>query len=102
MTTIPEAPDELEFDQSDLNSDEDAEIPEDRRRVYTEQADPEIDSLYGKWQRGRLDIQPDFQRQFVWDSVKSSRLIESALLDIPIPVIYLSQETANTQAVIDC
>lgn len=101
MTIDPETTDELEFDQSDLNGDEDAEIPADRRRVYTEQADPEIDSLFGRWKRGRLDIQPDFQRQFVWDSVKSSRLIESALLDIPIPIIYLSEESPTSLAVID-
>ena len=46
-------------------------------------------------------MQPDFQRYFVWDTKKSSRLIESALLDIPLPVIYLSEEKDGREYVID-
>lgn len=42
--------------------------------------------------KGKLILKPNFQRGFVWDAVKSSRLIESALLDIPIPMIYLAEE----------
>lgn len=72
-----------------------------KRKVYTDQGDPEIESLYGKNLRGKLVIQPDFQRGFVWDSARCSRLIESALLEIPIPMIYLSEETDGKEYVID-
>jgi len=72
-----------------------------KRNVYTEQGDPEIESLYGKYKKGKLVVQPDFQRQFVWDEKKSSRLIESTLLDIPLPVIYLSEEKNGKEFVID-
>lgn len=93
--------DELIFD-SPLEEDiEDLEIAENKRQIFTDQGDPEIESLYGKYKRGKLVIQPDFQRQFVWDKTKSSRLIESALLDIPLPVIYISQETDGKEYVID-
>ena len=50
------------------------------RTIHTDKSDPEVDSLHGKSKRGKLAIQPDFQRHFVWDKPKSSRLIESALL----------------------
>lgn len=80
---------------------ESLELPEQKRKVFTDQGDPEIDSLYRKWKDGDLDIQPDFQRGFVWDIVKASRLIESILLDIPLPVIYLSQEKDGKEYVID-
>lgn len=97
--------DEIEFDIDAQDSDE-LEIPkEGSRKVFTEQGDPEIDSLHNKFKRGILDIQPDFQRHFVWDSGKSSRLIESVLLDIPLPLIYLSEEVDEnnkiTEHVID-
>ncbi len=46
-------------------------------------------------------MQADFQRRFVWDRVKASRLIESALLEVPLPVIYLSQEIDGKEYVID-
>ncbi|MFA7289219.1 MAG: DUF262 domain-containing protein [Melioribacteraceae bacterium] len=83
------------------NDSESLDIPQQKRRVYTEQGDPEIDSLYRRWKDGDLDIQPDFQRGFVWDILKASKLIESILLDIPLPVIYLSQEKDNREYVID-
>jgi hypothetical protein len=86
--------DTLEFDGLP-DEDEGAIITEEARRVYTDQGDPEIDSLYGKYKRGKLILQPDFQRRFVWDRKKCSRLIESVLLDIPLPVIYLSEEVAQ-------
>lgn len=92
---------EISIDQPKEADSEALEVPELKRKVYTEQGDPEIDSLYRKWKDGDLDIQPDFQRGFVWDITKASRLIESILLDIPLPVIYLSQEKDGREYVID-
>lgn len=92
---------ELEFEQPLEDELESIELPKDKRRVFADQGDPEIESLHGKYKRGKLIIQPDFQRQFVWDTAKSSRLIESALLDIPLPVVYLSEEKDGKEYVID-
>jgi len=89
------------FEEQTKDESESLEVPEQKRKVFTDQGDPEIDSLYRKWKDGDLDIQPDFQRGFVWDIVKASRLIESILLDIPLPVIYLSQEKDGKEYVID-
>lgn len=77
------------------------EYPIVERRIFTEQGDPEIDSLHRKYKRGKLIIQPEFQRHFVWDAKKSSRLIESALLDIPLPAIYLYEESNGKEIIID-
>ncbi len=92
--------DEILFENEEPNEElelEDGQVA----KIYTEQGDPEIFGLYGKYKRGKLDIQPNFQRYFVWDKVKSSRLIESALLGIPLPVIYLSEEQDGKIYVID-
>ncbi|KCZ73689.1 Protein of unknown function DUF262/HNH endonuclease [Candidatus Methanoperedens nitroreducens] len=91
---------EIEIEQTEDES-EPVELPSAKRSVYTEQGDPEIESLYGKRKRGKLVLQADFQRHFVWDQPKPSRLIESALLDIPLPVIYLSEEKDGKEYVID-
>jgi len=94
--------DEIQFDKSDDELDEiEQNIPTEPTKIYTEQGDPEIDGLYQRWKRGKLDIQPNFQRYFVWDISKSSRLIESALLDIPLPVVYLTEEQDGKIYVID-
>jgi hypothetical protein len=92
---------ELEFDDTEGESDTDDGEGISPRRVYADQGDPEVESLYGKYKRGKLVVRPEFQRQFVWDALKSSRLIESALLEIPLPVIYLSEEKDGREFVID-
>lgn len=71
------------------------------RHVLTKSTDPEIDSLYGKCKRGKLILNPNFQRRFVWDRLKASRLIESALLNVPLPIIYLAEEADGRESVID-
>lgn len=92
-------------DDFDLSFDDEAEeeilLPQKDNRIFTMSGDPEIDSLYNKQKRGRLVLQPDFQRQYVWDSTKASKLIESAILLIPLPIIYLSEEKDGKEYVID-
>ncbi|MFZ3064560.1 MAG: DUF262 domain-containing protein [Nitrospirota bacterium] len=93
--------DELEFETPLEEEVDSIDVPSNERKIYTELGDPEIDSLHGKYKRGKLIVQPDFQRQYVWDKTKASRLIESSLLGIPIPMIYISQQQDNKEYVID-
>ena len=62
-----------------------------------------IFEMYRRWDNneGILDLQPDFQRGFVWDAQKQSNLIESVLLRIPLPVVYVSEESEEKTLVID-
>jgi len=76
-------------------------LEEDERRILTKPSDPEIISLYNKWKRGKLILQPEFQRQYVWDNKKASKLIESALMSIPLPTLYFAEESNGQQSVID-
>lgn len=48
-----------------------------------------------------LDLSPDFQRNYVWDRTRKSRLIESILLNIPLPVFYLSRNEEGIYQVVD-
>jgi uncharacterized protein DUF262 len=92
---------ELEFETPLEEDVENLEIPTGKRAIYTDPADAEIESLHSKYKRGKLIVQPDFQREYVWDPKRASRLIESALLSIPIPVVYISEEPDNREYVID-
>ncbi|NLV28480.1 MAG: DUF262 domain-containing protein [Methanomicrobiales archaeon] len=76
-------------------------MPVPKRKIYTKSSDPEINSLYQKWQRGKLILQPEFQRQYVWDKKKASRLVESVLLSVPLPIIYLAEDNDGKEYVID-
>lgn len=91
--------DEIQFQENE--DDEDMPLEMEARSIFTEKKDREVEALHGKFVKGRLILQPDFQRKFVWDKGKASRLIESAILDIPLPVVYLSEETDGKEYVID-
>ena len=44
---------------------------------------------------------PEMQREFVWNSIKSSRLIESIVLGLPIPPLFLLEVNDNEYEIID-
>jgi len=91
----------LVFDTPEEDEREELTLDKTKRRINTKSSDPEIESLYSKWKRGKLILQPDFQRQFVWDEKKASRLIESVIIAVPLPVIYLAEEEDGKESVID-
>jgi uncharacterized protein with ParB-like and HNH nuclease domain len=50
---------------------------------------------------GDLNVQPEYQRNYVMNKAKASKLVESILMDVPLPVIYLAEEQDGTYSVID-
>lgn len=50
---------------------------------------------------GRYQLDPDFQRDFVWPVDKQSRLIESCIMRIPLPVFYVAEALDGRIAVVD-
>ncbi|MBF4493188.1 DUF262 domain-containing protein [Flavobacterium sp. MR2016-29] len=50
---------------------------------------------------GDIDLNPDFQRNLVWDNTRKSALIESILLGIPIPVFYFAETKSGNYNVVD-
>ena len=49
----------------------------------------------------RFVMDPDFQRDFIWDPGQQSRLIESVLMRIPLPVFYLAEDDEGRMIVVD-
>ena len=50
---------------------------------------------------GGLDLAPDFQRLQVWNLVQKVQLIESVLLQIPIPAFYFAEDADGVMHVVD-
>ena len=48
-----------------------------------------------------IDLNPDFQRNLVWNSFQKSRLIESILLRIPLPMFYFAEDEDGNLSVVD-
>jgi Mrr N-terminal domain/Protein of unknown function DUF262 len=51
--------------------------------------------------QGIYVLDPDFQREFLWDPERQSRLIESVLMRIPLPVFYLAEDPDGKLVVVD-
>jgi hypothetical protein len=77
------------------------DIAPEHRRVKTEKLDLPVETLHGWVNRGKLDLQPEFQRNFVRNKAKASQLIESLILEIPIPVIYVAEYQNKMYEVVD-
>jgi hypothetical protein len=61
-----------------------------------------IDLLLTRLQEGELDLSPDFQRRSnLWSEATKSALIESMLLRIPIPSLYVSEDQNGNYTVVD-
>ncbi|MCU1256740.1 MAG: hypothetical protein JWM83_3039 [Candidatus Angelobacter sp.] len=75
----------------------------DDRPVSSQPHDWTLSTLRDKWDRGQLDLQPTYQREYVWRLRPElpSRLIESLLLEIPIPPIYFGKTAGARLEVID-
>ena len=59
--------------------------------------------LISEWnKKGKLVLDPDFQRRYVWDNKKMSLFIESLMLGIPIPsILFAEDKKQNKYIVID-
>ncbi len=59
------------------------------------------DVVIRRIEKGGYIMDPDFQREFVWDEERQSRLIESVLMRIPLPVFYLAETMDGKLVVVD-
>ena len=61
-----------------------------------------VDLLLSRTESEMIDLQPDFQRRWgVWDARRQSRLIESLLLRIPLPVLYAAEDDDERWEIVD-
>ena len=71
--------------------DEDKSSDIAKYKIIIYGADFTLEVLYNKLEQGEIVI-PPFQRRYVWSPTKASRLIESFLLGLPVPQVFLYRE----------
>ena len=60
-----------------------------------------VSEVVRRIRRGRFFLDPDFQREFVWNSQKQSKLIESCVMRIPLPVLYVAEAPDGRIVIVD-
>ncbi|MES2501797.1 MAG: DUF262 domain-containing protein [Pseudomonadota bacterium] len=85
-----------------LDKDEDAslgEYPIDTLLIRNESRT--VFDVVRRISAGGFIMNPDFQRDFIWVEDKQSKLIESVLMRIPLPVFYLGEDSQGKMIVVD-
>lgn len=78
-----------------------SELNEQKRKVDFNSYDMSVKELISMVNDGIIDIAPEYQRQFRWDEERQSILIESILLGIPVPALFMATNNDGTWEVID-
>lgn len=77
------------------------EIDAARKDIRTDSYTVSIGEWISIYEKRELDIHPEFQRFFRWSPTQKSRLIESLLLGIPVPPIFVAQRHDGIWDVVD-
>lgn len=77
------------------------EIEAKRREIRTDGYSMSIGEWISLYEKDELDIHPEFQRFYRWSNVQKTNLIESILLGIPLPPIFVSQRANGVWDVVD-
>jgi uncharacterized protein with ParB-like and HNH nuclease domain len=93
----------LEEELGDLNNvdddqdgDEDTSIASDLYSISSFGVDLDVEALVKRLTNNTYYV-PDFQRQYVWSQTDASKFIESLLLGLPVPGIFLYKESDTTK-----
>lgn len=87
--------------ESSSEQDEPLDLTTDERRLVTQPYDLGVQNISRDIEAGRISLTIEYQRKYVWDLAKASRLIESLLLNVPIPVCYFAEDESGRYEVID-
>lgn len=97
---------ENEKNYTGIESDEESglleeDVPYDVTDIRVEQKMITVFQIEYWIKSGLLKLQPEYQRNLVWDQSRKSALIESMMLRIPIPAFYLDETADGSKNVID-
>lgn len=85
------------IDQNALQNQLDSE----RRMVSFDSYDMTVRQIYEMFVENAIFVPPEYQRQFVWDQERSSQLIESIFLGIPVPSLFMATNSDSTWEIVD-
>lgn len=77
------------------------QLQTERRTVDFDTFDIRIQQLLAMLQSKSIDIAPAYQREFRWDLTRCSQLVESFLLGIPVPSLFMATNADGTWELVD-
>lgn len=98
---------DVENDNIELEDQEELELTSHPHQMGTDtevriaKEQSSVFELLRREARGQLVLAPEFQRKVVWEPKRQSELVESILMGIPIPLIYLFEDENGVRQIID-
>lgn len=86
---------------NDKRQEIDNEIAEARNEIRTDKLDISYGEIANLYENSELIITPEYQRLFRWQPTQKSRFIESILLGIPTPAIFVSEDESGVWELVD-
>ena len=88
----------------ELWNEEDAEdasrLDTDQLKTVVFSRDWTVETIISQIQQGNVDLQPDFQRRNAWRDDRRTRLVESFILNFPVPQVVLAEDPAKKKSYI--
>jgi hypothetical protein len=98
---LEELAEDLE-DAAEIDSEDEYEPVEGQKReLLTSVLDYNLNTLADLVNANQIDLSPKYQRRDRWKADRQSRLIESFLMNVPIPPIFLNEDDYGRYSVID-
>lgn len=72
-----------------------------RNSLSTDRLDMSFGEIMSMYERNEIIIDPEFQRLFRWDTYQKTRFIESVLIGIPVPPIFVAEDENGRWELVD-
>ena len=77
------------------------QVEASRKEIRADRMDMSFGEIMNMYDEGELIISPEFQRAFRWGRDKQTKFIESLILGIPIPPIFVAETKGNVWELVD-
>lgn len=92
---------EVKRKEADDQEDQEEELDYPNLTIKIDKDQYSIYEMKRKYDRGKICMDPSFQRNFVWGIKQMSELVESVIIGIPLPLIYLAESQNGSLVVVD-
>lgn len=78
-----------------------ADIEKSRNTLQTDKLDMSFGEIMSMYEREEIIIDPDFQRLYRWNNYQKTRFVESIIIGIPVPPIFVAEDAHGNWEVVD-
>ncbi len=94
---------DLDYEETEENTEIDIKksLKDQQRNLITQFVDYNLNTLSELLEKNTINLHPEYQRRFRWNDERQSKLIESFIMNVPVPSIFLNEDDFGTYSVID-